>query len=268
MTTIAKLADAGYRKLRMPKIEQELDSAYFSAARSRRLDKIKQPEREKVLRHILDNRPASNLVLLSNPGVHWHFERMVEHEVGEHAASFVGIERNWSTLEFGLQYMPGRSKHHLRWRNGREVLAGVVTQKAAIFHCHIEDWPEKSGMLMDESCNLWHSGTHLEYLSINSLWIDIWQPCVRLEFAKTLRGLTGMLKSDERVPYAITCQYGRDPLGRAVCGGSVESRAEGIAAELSRNGWSASTTDCWHYFGLNDTRMMTVCGVMTPEQTK
>lgn len=252
---------------RLPSYEREMESNYFAAARSRKLDEFKDGERQRVLRHVLDNFEVNEravdtrLRVLTLPGSHWHFERMIEHELGEYKALFLGVERTWSTLEFGLQYMPGRRKRHVRWSRGTRNLNAVLTSKGAVFNCQVEDWPHLSSVIPDEESGI-HQIKNLRILStFNALWLDFFGPLMQPKIALLLRGLMGRIASTaDVVPYAFTGMYGRD--FRGLAGGSVEARSEGIAAEFSSDKWSATPTDCWKYIGLNGTPMVTVCGLL------
>lgn len=250
-----------------------IESAYFDWSRRGEIEETKRPERERVLRHVLDNRQKkvngkkARLRLLSNPGLMWTFERRVEQEIGEYKCFFVGIERNWSALEWSLRMMPGRKKQSLSIQSQAGDMTGFVSAKAALLHTEIQSFPLRILRADDEKnrtfygpAGLPHRETVVKTLAtFNACWIDIWSPLGHPRISMMLRMLPPMFRG--RVPFAFTFQYGRDAIPPSGSGDELEQRAEMIRAELEFTGGEFRVTDHWWYFGPNDSRLATVCGV-------
>lgn len=237
-----------------------LDDPYFLSAR-RRTDTTKQREREKVLRHLLDHRDkAVHARMLTNPGAHWQFEHMVDVELGGQV-KFVGVERDWPILEFGIQYMPGTDKQRMRFGQTRDERLCVATDKASVWWSELESFPEFAAASISHRALKGRKGIRRH---INSFWIDLFGSCFTLKFARCFAQFPALFDPHAtRIPYAITFQHGRErPEIPGGAFGTVEQRAEAIAAQLSSANYEAVPLSAWAYYGESDTRMATATGVI------
>lgn len=264
----------GLHKSRRALNKSLIEGAYFAGCRSGETEGTKAPERNRVLRFLLDYHSAVRPRLFTNPGANWIFERQVERELGEYIAYFIGVERSWQILEWGLRWMPGRKKVHHTFESFKESTQIVMTPKASILWANIEYIVRQIYYLKNDHLKVFKSrpyrhltrSTTRGHLSgITGSWIDIWSPLGRPEIALFLRNLPKLFHAGI-VPFAFTFQYGRDHVKLADhrCEDKLDARAEAIKGELEYHGGSFSVTDVWWYFGLNETRLATVCGTYMP----
>lgn len=95
-------------------------------------DEVKQPHRESVAQffaaHQATRRHPRCFCL---PGARWAFENELERHL-RRPVEFVGVERNYTIVECGLRYMPGRHQLYDRFETRDRTFIGYSTDRAKI----------------------------------------------------------------------------------------------------------------------------------------
>jgi len=242
----------------------EIDAAYFSAERSGVSEITKAPERQKVLEFILGNLSTDRPKFLTNPGLKWRFEHAVDDAFGHTKSFFVGVERSPSILESSRKYMPGVGLTSFDVTTRRGNFSGFTSARGIALDLHIEYYPSIVQQVHDREfihSQWWprHWSPH-PFFSMDAAWVDIWSPVGHPVFAKMLRDLPKVLR--QQCPLVFTFQYGRDAI-KIESDNPLQTRSEMIKSELEYKKGGFQISNVWHYYGLNNCRMATVCGIYT-----
>lgn len=262
--TVAIL-EPSLRPSRRAAVANDLDSAYHELSR----EHVKQPQRERIVDHIVRTRSGSApFRFLGLPGMHWAAEKMLAERVK--ARAFVGIERDWATLEKSVPWMPGREKAFdvcVPMAHGgidgfrKEIDVG--RDRLSITGLHVELWHLVG---LGDAWIRNHSTFRRKFQRFSAMWLDTFAPLG--SFIEQTRFLGQHFNRDERVaPWAITFLVGRDLFDFDADGGPLERRVEALASHLNRSPVREfAVTDAWTYRSAGGCTMANVVGVSMPRR--
>lgn len=218
-------------RLRTPAVESTLSDDYFDREFNRGNDEFKQPQRERVLEFLYRNHPrrARSVKFFGFPGAEWRFEKML-HDKFTIPSRFIGIERSWQVLEYGIRHMPGRQRIYTEWPMKHGKIRGFASESALIVNFRAEQfwgltrtWKANK----DEFARLFKRWT--------CAWIDCWYP-VRDEFRESLRRIGGSFSMDfGECPIAVSFPIGRDECPAGEGEETLESRVRVIDEEMNKS---------------------------------
>lgn len=256
--TSRKLSDFG-----LSQEKKRLAGAYNTRQILVQNEELKQPQRERVMEHILRHHATDQKMrLLSMPGLRWPFERQIaeHHKPG---IRYLAFEWNWGTIEMGTPWMPGtrpyRDEHELTIGN----VKFVRTDDSAIWvWSHAGDF-----LTIDAKCHVnarrsqvWFSR---KFCCNSAVWLDI-NTNLSSEARNCLRGLPSHLNPHiRRIPFAVTIIAGQEHDGLGDGSTTAERRVPLMVAELERYGLRrCEITDVWQYESNECCHMLNVCGLL------
>lgn len=226
-------------------------------------------EREKVLEFLLENCPVPrNIKMITMPGERWLFEKMILEKYPD--AKFLAVESSWQTLQRSKSYMPdghlvfhGRQGEYGRsrglrhgcidrdWEYGNRSIKGVsVSKRVRALNISLSD-------LCQFTINTkWDSIEQLEkfnkkFCFNNMAWLDFTGNLSR-ESKTSIQNIRNLINPNLNCPIAITLFNGRDEFS------NTKDRLSFLRNSVER----FEIQDHWKYKGMNDSPMITVCGVL------
>ena len=217
-------------------------NSYFLRDLQLENEEAKQPQRERVLAHVLAHHPRGRVAMFSLPGPNWAFENMVERE--RPGSRFVAVERHWHVLQGGLWRMPGSSRlaEHQEFHDGD--LRGVASDQSQV-------WWSWAGTFLQVRAGLkWYRRCQ----SFSAAWLDFSAPLSR-EVVAALREFPDHLDRRRRaVPFAVTLLKARESteIGAAMSalapgGSTLARRVAMVGALLQHPAWEFELADQWQY---------------------
>ena len=278
----SQMVESSMHVTRSAPCKSALEDSYIAACRNGSIEKTKSEHRTRVLRFMLDNQPPHRCWrFLTNPGPCWTFEKQVEVELGPCHASkspmkrrgvyFVGIERNWSVLEFGLRHMPGKKVRYEFDEESQQRIA-YISPRASVLYGDIEHLPLRfsdseirpSFGMPSRFRTVIRPRPHLHFCTgFTGVWHDTFAPIGRTSFAAFLHRLPSMLWRDESfdIPLCFSFLVGRDVIPIGNSGSPLATRCDAIKHQLESDQGQFEIKDAWRYSGLNQAPFATVCGL-------
>ena len=246
MTETVRYEMEGYQGL-SPRVKRESKTFYSRDDDYERLSPVKQEQRDRIGGFILDSFEGQ-LKYVGFPGKGWLLERQL-HAI-DRRFRFTGIESNGQIFEKAKLLMPG---HRIIYRN--RVINDRIKLEFYLNRCSIYSKGKLSSLTDFQAKPLFMKSGTYEYALTgrNAIWYDFTGPMTK-EVWLCLHGINGVIAEEKTVPICITLMYGRDLY---MSGGGEDGRVDIVQKAIP--GFEA--LDVWQYQGLNDTRMINICGV-------
>lgn len=193
---------------RSPELRQ-LKNSFIAREIGKANEDVKQPQRDRVLDFFmpyLENlRSVPRCFCL--PGIRWSFETDLDRRL-EYRAHFIGVERNYTVLEAGLPWMPGKGRWHDTEVTKNKRYRSFSSNRSYVFWCSLRDFMSASkNNAMTKSAQQRWSRLHKRW---SCAWLDL-QCQICDETVNCCKLLEPHLdRSMPRIPVAITFQVGRE----------------------------------------------------------
>lgn len=251
--------------VRGPGRDDRLFSEYQIRQFNNENESVKQPQRLRILRHLLDHHDGNKrMTYLGLPGSSWEFEKQLDDQHGEQKPRYVGLEWSYGIMERGRPHMPGGRSYRRRVSLKTGIVHGFSTSRAEVL------WADASSFLNVQPEDLfgvrglwWWSHN---YFRVTAAWLDFTSPLCA-ETINSLQRFPACCKlSRQTIPFAATLLLAREPayVPLPENGTVIEKRAGLVKAALESNGvMDFDITDAWQYQSANDVPMGVVAGVLT-----
>ena len=244
--------------------ERDLSREYFQREFSGQADEWKQPQRERVLDFILSHhRPRQPMRFFGFPAAMWTFEKMIQDRRPD--AKFIGVERSWQVLEYGVRHMPGERTEFEKVEIKTGAIDTFKSSQSRIAHFHAEHFWEMSRFFIGSRA------ARRQFVQTFFGWTAAW--------IDPFTSITGRFRESlHRVPARFVENYGNFPLvvsfsiGREYefeSNGSdpFMNRVELVRSELSKNQFrDFVVVDAFTSGREGGVQMGTVCGVVVPRK--
>jgi hypothetical protein len=227
-------------------------------------------QRDRVYSHIVSHiAKRKPLMLFSMPGERWALEDRLAEKYAR--CSFIACERDVTTFEKCIAYMPGGPKkmhHHWFLDPPGKHIEVYETKKSRVFACDAEMFLVHSPLPTH-----WRKPENWKRCSLfNAVWIDSFSPFGSRGFLEIVRAVLNR-GHGQRVAYAFSFLLGRDDpkLAAAIdcCPGEtpIGRRANFIRFIAQQAGVANQISSVFSHRSFNSdgsVRIGTICGVVYP----
>jgi hypothetical protein len=254
---------------------KQLRSTYIERELADLNEEFKRPQRERVtdffvehLNHNRDHRPYNRCFTL--PGAHWRFEQLLERRFGQEIG-FLAVERNYTILERGLPWMPGKSRlydeEETYWRKFRSY----SSTRSRVFWCKASEFmnvPREYKKDKKQLQRWWN-----QYKRWTAAWLDFSAP-INDEMITCCKRLEAHLDPQTKhIPVAVTFMIGREDaetfrIVKALSRerGGADDRGQFILAMWEGNKhWKAELQDVWSYQSAGGCPMGVLTALFSPK---
>lgn len=240
---------------------RRINRSYLSRNRDSDDEHVKQPQRERVLSHILNNHASRRLTLLSLPSYYWKFEHLLLDQ-WRGTAAFIGLEWNWGVMELGTPWVPGDQPRYVEYPIKIGTLQGIRTTQSRWLYVHAGDFLNLNGR--DEIGSKTQRWRFAQRFKRNTcIWLDFTSNLC-CETRRALRAVSSFCDSDTpRVPFAVTLMMGRECGGLMNGDDAISRRVPLIQRLLEHRNWREFTiADAWSYESSRGAPMLCVTGFL------
>lgn len=246
-----------------PKKDERANTAYQSRQLTEESERIKQPQRERVMSHIVENHRRGRMKMFSLPGVTWEFERQLS-EAWAHPVRFVCVDWSYGTIERGASRIVGGKPLRSEWQlnsgkvygYGNEDATVMWSEASSFFHINRTDFKSKA------KYKRWHYG----FKRLTAAWFDFTSPLCRETILSLARSGASMSQFNRTVPVAVTVLLAREPDERILSGcvgSALDKRVQAIETAFNLSYFRRfELSDAWQYESVGGVPMGVVCGIM------